>query len=966
MTTKIVIFLLIVCFSSGLFGRETVTGEETRTFKTYPFGDPDTVPRMGRIYPYFRFDGYSHTGKNQEWKIIRMENPYIELHITPEIGGKIWGAVEKSTGNAFIYYNKVVKFRDIAMRGAWTSGGIEFNFGAIGHAPPCATPVDYLYRKNKDGSTSCFLGGIDLPSRTQWRVEVHLPADKAYFRTICSWYNPTGLHQSYYHWMNAAADARDDLQFCYPGACYIGHDGSRHSWPFLARDDKEKNLSNYKENNFGSHKSYHVLGTYTEHFGGYYKKTRFGFGNWSLYDDKPGKKLWLWALSRQGGIWEDLLTDKGNNQYIEFQSGRLLNQADEKSSQTAYKHAFFQPHAFDRWNEVWFPFKSTGGMTHASPHGVLNVEEVRDKGLLEISVCALQKLDGPVRVIAGNGNDNEKKVIYNKNISLEPMHLFKDAVETGSLGNYRELRVEVGEGKLSWELNQNKNLHLKKYGMKPFNPAPGSAGSFYTSGVEAMRQRNFGDALEQFNRCLEKEPAHIPALVRTAGIHFRQARYAAARQTAKRALQIDAYHAGANFIYGLAQVPGGRSVDAKEAFGWAARSMAYRSAAYTELAIIYLREKNYRRAQLYAGRALDYNRFNIRALQVSALAYRLLNNAPEAARVLQTILNIDPLNHFARFEASLPSLVRNELPHESFLELAVQYAAYRLDEDALRILQSAPPHPIVHYWRAYLAHRLGKETVNAHLEKAAAASPRLVFPFRNETIPVLQWALEKTPHWKTRYYLGLIHWKNRDMEAAQEQFAKCGNTPGYPVFYLARANFLSAGEKQSAAPDAILADYRKAVALAPDDWRASRALANYYEQKLRFGPALDTAGKIYKKVPGNYMIALDYARHLLNNKKYKKCLSILKKTRVLPYEGAREGRVIYRKANLMLAVRAINRKKFAGAAKYIEAARLWPENLGVGKPYDPDETPENFLAAICSGKKNGTPGLERQILEMLD
>ena len=33
------------------------------------------------------------------------------------------------------------------MRGPWTSGGIEFNFGIIGHHPSTATPVDYLIKK---------------------------------------------------------------------------------------------------------------------------------------------------------------------------------------------------------------------------------------------------------------------------------------------------------------------------------------------------------------------------------------------------------------------------------------------------------------------------------------------------------------------------------------------------------------------------------------------------------------------------------------------------------------------------------------------------------------------------------------------------------------------------------------------------------------------------------------------------
>ena len=72
-----------------------------------------------------------------------------------------------------------MKFREIAMRGPWTSGGIEFNFGDIGHTPTTSTSVDYLTRTNPDGSVSCIVGALDLPSRTEWRVEIRLPRDKA-------------------------------------------------------------------------------------------------------------------------------------------------------------------------------------------------------------------------------------------------------------------------------------------------------------------------------------------------------------------------------------------------------------------------------------------------------------------------------------------------------------------------------------------------------------------------------------------------------------------------------------------------------------------------------------------------------------------------------------------------------------------------------------------------------------------
>ncbi|MDP4149691.1 MAG: DUF5107 domain-containing protein, partial [Bacteroidota bacterium] len=80
------------------------------------------------------------------------ENPYLRVLLAPEIGGKVLGAFEKSTGEPFIYFNKVVKFREIAMRGPWTSGGIEFNFGDIGHAPSTSNPATQLI--------------VDVPSNT--------------------------------------------------------------------------------------------------------------------------------------------------------------------------------------------------------------------------------------------------------------------------------------------------------------------------------------------------------------------------------------------------------------------------------------------------------------------------------------------------------------------------------------------------------------------------------------------------------------------------------------------------------------------------------------------------------------------------------------------------------------------------------------------------------------------------------
>ena len=155
---KMLILLCATSLLQPLFAQQATVTETVETVKTYPFSDPDPVADPSDLfYPYFRFDGFSAKGINRQWKVVSLENDYIKLTLFPEIGGKIWGAVDKTTGKEFIYNNHVVKFRDIAMRGPWTSGGIEFNFGIIGHAPTSSTPIDYVTRQKPDGSVSCYV-----------------------------------------------------------------------------------------------------------------------------------------------------------------------------------------------------------------------------------------------------------------------------------------------------------------------------------------------------------------------------------------------------------------------------------------------------------------------------------------------------------------------------------------------------------------------------------------------------------------------------------------------------------------------------------------------------------------------------------------------------------------------------------------------------------------------------------------
>jgi hypothetical protein len=75
---------------------------------------------------------------------------------------------------------------------------------------------------------------------------------------------------------------------------------------------------------------------------------------------------------------------------------------------------------------------------------------------------------------------------------------------------------------------------------------------------------------------------------------------------------------------------------------------------------------------------------------------------------------------------------------------------------------------------------------------------------------------------------------------------------------------------------------------------------------------------------------------------------------VIPYEGATDGRKLYKEAHLMLAAAAWQANQCKKAIAEINNARQWPERLGVGKPYeeDIDERLEYFLLYQCYTKLN--------------
>ena len=958
------ILCAVLTVASCAPGPRARISEEERVLDTYPFSDPNPVPVLAtdrRLYPYHSFEGYAATPEPREWKVVRMENDLIEVFVLPEVGGKVWGAVVKATGHEFIYRNEVMKFRDIALRGPWTSGGIEFNFGVIGHTPATATPVDYLVRENPDGSVSTIVGAMDLPSRTPWRVEIRLPADRAAFETRVLWHNPTPLEQPYYNWMTAAAFAQDDLELFVPGNAYLEHSGRVRPWPV---DEDGRFLPLYRNNAFGGSKSYHVVGALNDFFGGYYHEEEYGWGHWARHEDMPGRKMWLWALSREGGIWEDLLTDT-DGQYVEFQAGRLHVQYQPGADRNPISQAAFDPLSASRWTEVWFPLEGTGGLTDASPYGALHVEQ--EDGRLRVVVQAFGA--GADTVKAWSGGEQ----VAARTVALEPLEPVVVEVDVAPDSPWRVsvpgLGLEGCSNPGEAGLGGICGLDGDRVVSRPFATSAEAwdalpeTDRLVFEARELARGRRYPEARALYDQALAVEPWNRAALLGLGALALRSARYEEGLVHARGVLQLDTYDPEANFLAGNLYRALGRRADALDAFGWAARSVAFRAAARVRLAELALDGGDLAEARRNAGLALDHDRASIPAREVLAIAARLEGDDAGAAGVLAELLDLDPLNHFALAErylaargegsgdaeaaggsaaARLTASMRSEYPGQTLLELAVSYANRGLPSDAAHLLELADEvdgGPVAAAWHAFLVDDAGM--------LSAGVDPDFAFPFRAETLPVLRWAAGQDPHWGWRYLLGLNLWAlDRDAEA-DEVLATLGDEPDYGPAYAARAHL---AEIMDGDPGP---DFRRAVAVAPGSRLLHVALVRHLQEAGRWAEALEASGRGRELFPGDFNLDLLHVRSLFQAGDHGEAIRILADTHVLPSENARESHRLYELAHVGAALDELDDGNSAAARGHLEAALEWPESLGQGRPFDPDEQLVRFLLGVVGAGASG-------------
>ena len=238
-----------------------------------------------------------------------------------------------------------------------------------------------------------------------------------------------------------------------------------------------------------------------------------------------------------------------------------------------------------------------------------------------------------------------------------------------------------------------------------------------------------------------------------------------------------------------------------------------------------------------------------------------------------------------------------------------------------------------------------------------SVDPTMVFPWRTESIRMLEWAADTSERWEWSYLLALNLWGRDRVDEARIAFDELGSEPDFAPFYTARA-LIGPG---TAGADRE-ADLRRAIELDPSDRNLRFPLVTFLHTAGRWEDAIAVSTEALADFPGDFDMELVHAAALVETQRYEAAIDVLERVHVLPSEHSSRAHTLFAQAHTLAGLAALEQGEAARAAEHFEIAMTWPERLGQGRPYEPEERLQQYALARAlrlSGDRDG----ERRALE---
>src|SRR5271157_5487776 len=972
--------IVLLLMLSPLARAQTVQlSEGPLEIPTYALGTEDRNPafplvRGHDIYPYTMLDDLTDQRESKTYHAVFLENEYLKVIVLPELGGRVYSVYDKVNGREAFYRNNVVKYGLVALRGAWISGGIEFNF-PDGHTVVTVSPVSWIKRRGLDGSATVVVGDIDQVTSMHWEVALTLRPHQARLEQRVTLFNSTPTTNRYWFWANAAVPATDDMRFIYPIREAYPHQLFAVPYPLWNGVD----YSWYK--NIRQSTSLFGRQVHRDFFGAYYEKGDYGVVHVADFRQDPGKKIWSWGLADDGLICTNILSDH-DGPYNEIQSGRY---------ETQLNYEFMPPRRVESWTEYWYPVGHLGGgLVEATNDLALNERFPPHAGpgepQFEIAISPAVMIPGvKVRLQSGSRLVREFGPALLQPLQPAVFHVPVSELQTDSkaaLEAHLAIEAESSEGTVLAHWSADDPVD----GNRDFVPAAGaprgqekSVGKMtveelFLHGVDQEKGGDDQAAQTTFEEVLRRDPGYVPALREQAWRRYRGGDFPGAENSIARALARSAFDPEVHYAAGVVYRASGRWTLAQDAF-WA--SIHYggpTAAALAQLGEISIHDRRYSQAADLLRQALSTNPDDGVAMADLGVALRLEGRRYfEALRAMKEAEQKMPLLPHVRAErwrlegsgpdaARAPRSALSEplFPGDSvqnYLEAAAWYRDLADLPSADAVLQAAikelPPgalSPLVYYYLASDAWAEGDPKAgDAFAAKAATASSEKVFPHRLQDVRALADVIAHgRPDPAAQYELGnFLFARGRYDDAARFWLQALGG--GLDLSVLERNLGVYAWRVRKSLREA--ADYyAKAIQLAPDDYRLYLDLDDIETQM----GDVERRAKLFAAAPASVLekdtVRLRRARLAIDQKQYQQGLALLAGHNFKPWEGGQIVRQVYVRANLEEGRRLLAAKNFQGATASFRQATEYPANLGVGKPNSPhDEEAYYWLGVALEG-----------------
>ena len=980
--------LILVANCPGILvkGQSPVTIEEKPlVIPTYQVAPPDKNPifytgrnyqgAQGHVYPHPLYDVLTDVRKDQAYKAVYMNNEYLELCILPELGGRIFSALDKTGEYDFFYRQHVIKPALIGMTGAWISGGVEWNIPDH-HRATSQLPIDYTMVDNSDGSKTAWVGETELSRGLKWIVGLTVFPGRSYVEATVKVMNPTPFSHSFLYWANVSVHCDDNYQVIFPPNTQYGVQhakGEFTSWPvgqgrYGGIDRTGVDLSWWK--NHPNPASIFAWNFTDDFLAGYDFGKDAGTVHVANHHIVTGKKFFLWGNNPEAEMWEKMLTET-DGQYLELMVGAYSdNQPD---------YSWIAPGETRVFKQYWYPVKKIGGVKNANTEAAVNLVR-KSPALILVGLYTTKEQKKSKITVTAKG-----RILHEELTDIDPASPYLKEISIDPSIKDTELKVTLltvdGQELISYAPAIAEKEEMPEPIEVPKSPKDyGAIEELYMTGLRIEQFRNaLIDPMPYYGEALSRDSLDYRVNT-TLGIRYcKEGKYTEAEECLRRAIKRSTNNYtrpkdGEAFYYlGVVLQLQNRFAKAADEFWKATWYTGFQSAAYFRLAQLSCLDNRLDEAISLVDQSLSANSMNLSAINLKAYILRKTGYADMAVSIVKTALNMDKLNHWSASESYFLDALESGQKHWSeancnlfrkhlgenvqyLLELVNNYGNIGAYEEALQILElyrnsgvKQSDFPMLSYYSGYYHIKSGnQEEAAKHFDRAAVAPPDYCFPWRLEEIDILETASRENPaDARALYYLGNLYYYLNQKEKAVSMWEQSVGLDD--KFYHALRNLGFATIQLSGDSEKAIAYYEKSVELNGSDPRLFAEL-DVLRERIGIAPEKRLA-MLEKHLPvlEQRDDAITRIVELYNlTGAYNKALAILTKRHFHVWEGGGDIHGIFVNANLLKGRSALEKKQYASALKSFQQALTYPDNLEVGEPtYDAGKTRIFYYIALA-------------------